>query len=202
MNSVSFVLKAKFLINEHWIQSLLGHIWTCDDETGIHHSLHKSGGASWIPCLEITGNERGGGQQHCCRRLRATSPYIERQIAPGFTGVTGHHVRQSFRQKLDHLRDVFGQRNAVPSQMCGCMGSPWSSLLSCKTTKVHVVCFPPHTTHTLQPAGRAVFKSSRLRLNPEGGVFDGEGWNEAAAPPPPPPSPAQPWVWKAGGGQR
>ena len=43
-----------------------------------------------------------------------------------------------------------------------------------KKNNVHVICFPPHTTHILQPADRAFFRSLKHNWNLEGRVFTRE----------------------------
>lgn len=43
-----------------------------------------------------------------------------------------------------------------------------------RDNNVHVMCFPPHTTHILQPADRAFFKSLKHHWNQEGQIYTRE----------------------------
>ena len=43
-----------------------------------------------------------------------------------------------------------------------------------KTNNVHIICFPPHTTHILQPVDRGFFCSLKHNWNIEGRVFTRE----------------------------
>ena len=43
-----------------------------------------------------------------------------------------------------------------------------------KEHNVHVMCYPPHTTHCIQPADKSLFKSSKNSWNDEGRRFTRE----------------------------
>ena len=181
------------LLDELDLKDTPSHIWNCD-ESGLQDQFCSSKVVGQVgqPCIEITAGEKGETTT-CLAAFNAVGKYSRsmvifkaKRLRPEWVCGCPENVAvrisdngcikadlflewgQMFLQDLPkydprpHILLLDGHSSHVYNM---------DFLKLMKSRNVHIMCYPPHTTHALQPADKAFFKSLKHHWDKEGRMW-------------------------------